>query len=385
MILLDRYILRSFLVPFLLCFFGFLSIWLVFDLQSNSSDFMEAHVSLKWVVYYYLTQVPQFMMICIPVGLLLALLFCLSKMSRSNEIISMLTAGQSLSRVLLPLMVVGLLMTGVCAALNYALAPHSDSIKRELRNGISKKPSKAATLTGQLFRNRPDRRTWYVTSMPAKADDPDPLLQGVSILEQNEAGTIIAKWYAFTARYRPDEKKWQFFNGKTFQFGADGTLLSAKTFQTLEVANWSETPWRIASSNLDPQGLSVPELREYLQYNADFPAPMLAPYRTHLFYRWALPFQCLAVVLFTGPLAIVFSRRGVLSGIAGAIFLFAGMMFLTFLMLAFGKGNRVPPGVATWSPVLLFGVIGLYLLYLKGTNRELPKLSDLFASKPKSR
>ncbi|MDD5349366.1 MAG: LptF/LptG family permease [Chthoniobacteraceae bacterium] len=383
MILLDRYILRSFLTPFLLCFFGFLSIWLVFDLQSNTSDFIEAHVSLRWVVVYYLTQVPQFMMICIPVGLLLALLFCLSKMSRSNEIISMLTAGQSLPRLLLPLVLVGLVLTGVCAALNYTLAPHSDSIKRELRNGISKKPSKARTLTSQLFRNRPDRRTWYVTSMPAKADDPDPLLQGVDILEQNETGAIVARWFAFTARYRPETKKWLFFNGKTVQFGADGTLLSSKPFQTLEINNWSETPWRIASSNLDPQGLSVAELQEYLKNNADFPKPQLAPYATHLQYRWALPFQCLAVVLFTGPLAIVFSRRGVLSGIAGAIFLFAGMTFFTFLMLAFGKGNRISPTFATWSPLLLFGGIGLYLLYLKATNREFPKLADLFAPKPK--
>lgn len=385
MILLDRYLLRSFLVPFLLCFFGFLSIWLVFDLQSNTSDFIDAKVSLGWVALYYLTQAPQFLMMCIPVGLLLALLFCLSKMSRSNEIISMLTAGQSLPRVLLPLIGVGLLLTGVCIALNYSLAPHSDAIKRDLRIRLSRNPGKAATLSGQLFRNRPDRRTWYVTSMPAKADDPDPLLQNVSILEQNEAGAIVAKWYAYTARYRPDVKRWQFFNGKTFQFGADGTLLSAKTFKTLEVNNWSETPWRIVSSNLDPQGLSVPELREYLQFNADFPEAQLAPYRTHLHYRWALPFQCLAVVLFTGPLAIVFSRRGVLSGIAGAIFLFAGMTFFSYLMLAFGKGALLSPALATWSPLLLFSGIGLYLLYLKTTNREIPTPSELFASKPKPR
>jgi len=383
MILLDRYILRSFLTPFLLCFFGFLSIWLVFDLQSNTSDFIEAHVSLRWVVAYYLTQVPQFMMICIPVGLLLALLFCLSKMSRSNEIISMLTAGQSLPRVLLPLILTGLVLTGVCAALNYTLAPHSDSIKRALKNGISKRKDKALSLAGQLFRNRPDRRTWYVTTMPAKADEPDPLLQGVYILEQNEAGAIIAKWYAYTARYKPDTKTWLFFNGKALQFAPDGSLLSDKSFQTLQLNDWSETPWRIASSNLDPQGLSIPELREYLQFNADFPPAQLAPYRTHLQYRWALPFQCLAVVLFTGPLAIVFSRRGILSGISGAIFLFAGMTFSSFLMLALGKGGRVSTAFAAWSPILFFGGIGLYLLYLKSTNREFPKLADLFASKPK--
>jgi LPS export ABC transporter permease LptG len=382
MILLDRYILRNFLTPFLLCFFGFLGIWLVFDLQSNTGDFLEAHVSLKWVTYFYLTQVPQFMMICIPVGLLLALLFCLSKMSRSNEIIAMLTAGQSLVRLLMPLIIAGIVLTGVCAGLNYSMAPHSDSLKKELKNGISKKSDKKAVLDGQLFCNRTDRRFWFVRKMPANPHDRS-ILQNVTILEQNKAGAITSEWLAATASYKPETKAWLFSQGNAVQFAPDGTIRSSKPFTVLQIDNWSETPWRIASSNLDPQGLSVPQLRDYLRFNSDFSAAQLAQYRTHLQYRWALPFQCLVVVLFTGPLAIVFSRRGVLTGIAGAIFLFAGMTFFSFLMLAFGKGARVSDVTAAWSPIVIFGCIGLYLLYMKGSNREFPKLAELFPSKPK--
>lgn len=382
MILLDRYILRNFLAPFLLCFFGFLAIWLVFDLQSNTSDFLEAHVSLKWVIFFYLTQVPQFMMICIPVGLLLALLFCLSKMSRSNEIIAMLTAGQSLTRLLMPLIVAGVVLTGVCAGLNYSMAPHSDSIKKELKNGISKKSDKRASLDGQLFFNRTDRRFWFVRKMPANANDRS-ILQNVTILEQNKAGAITAEWLAVTASFKPETKTWLFSHGTAVQFAPDGTIQNSKPFTTLQINNWSETPWRVASSNLDAQGLSVPQLRDYLRFNSDFSNAQLAQYRTHLQYRWALPFQCLVVVLFTGPLAIVFSRRGVLTGIAGAIFLFAGMTFFSFLMLAFGKGARVSAATAAWSPIVIFGCVGLYLLYMKGSNREFPKLAELFSAKPK--
>lgn len=374
MILLDRYILRNFLVPFLLCFFGFLSIWLIFDLQSNSSDFLDARVGAKFVAFYYLTQVPQFMMICIPVGLLLALLFSLSKMSRSNEIIAMLTSGQSLFRVMLPLIITGTLLTGVCIAINYELAPHSDSAKKQLKEQISKKAAKKTTLVGQLFRNRADCRTWYVTRMPARVVNNEAILQGVDITQQSEDGSITAKWYAFTASYKPATKTWLFFHGKVVHMARDGSIVSSTPFQALQIDNWSETPWRIASSNLDPQGLSVPQLRDYLRFNSDFPAAKLAPYRTHLLYRWALPFQCFVVVLFTGPLAIVFSRRGVLSGIAGAIFLFAGMMLLSSLTLAFGKHGTLSPFQAAWSPILLFGLLGVILMYMKNSNRELPKL-----------
>ncbi|HET6406322.1 MAG TPA: LptF/LptG family permease, partial [Chthoniobacteraceae bacterium] len=111
--LLDRYVLRSFLEPFLLCTFGFLAIWLIIDLSDNGPDFIQAKASLKVMGGFYLTQLPSIIVIVLPVGLLLALLFSLSRMSRTNELIAQLTAGRSIYRILLPLFGVGLICTGV--------------------------------------------------------------------------------------------------------------------------------------------------------------------------------------------------------------------------------------------------------------------------------
>src|SRR4051812_22096921 len=96
--ILDRYVLRNFLEPFLICLGGFIAIWLVFDLYDNGQEFIEYHVPLKTVGKFYLSQVPAVILLALPVGMLLALLFSLSKMSRHNEVISMLTAGRSLWR-----------------------------------------------------------------------------------------------------------------------------------------------------------------------------------------------------------------------------------------------------------------------------------------------
>src|SRR5712691_2052442 len=101
--LLDRYILRNFLQAYLYCIAGFISIWLIFDVSDNISTFLDEHLSLSRVLHYYLTQVPEVLVILLPVSLLLGLLFCLSRMSRANEIVSMLTAGVGVPRVVLPL------------------------------------------------------------------------------------------------------------------------------------------------------------------------------------------------------------------------------------------------------------------------------------------
>ena len=57
--LLDRYVLRNFLEPFFLCFTGFIAIWLIIDLADNFNDFIEAHASFRTIFEYYVTQVPQ--------------------------------------------------------------------------------------------------------------------------------------------------------------------------------------------------------------------------------------------------------------------------------------------------------------------------------------
>ena len=133
--LLDRYTLGHFLQAFVYCIAGFISIWFIFDVSDNISNFLDQRVSRILILKYYLTQVPQILVILLPVALLLALLFSLGRMSRSNEIVSMLTAGVSLPRILTPLLLAALLTTGVSTFLNYSLAPHAEYARKKLQIG----------------------------------------------------------------------------------------------------------------------------------------------------------------------------------------------------------------------------------------------------------
>ncbi len=371
--LLDRYVLQNFLIPFLYSTCGFLAIWLVFDLSDNGHDFIEAHVGLKTLAYFYLTQFPQILVICLPVGLLLALLYSLSRMSRSNEIISMLTAGQSVLRVMLPLFIFGLATAVFSLALNYSLAPHSDQMRKILMDRITKGKERTDEIDQQLFRNRQDMRTWLVQVIQQKQNT----IKGVDITQQDADGDIITKWYADRAVFNPDDHTWTFIRGKQVNFDKQGNILNTDGTWlrgTKKIAGWSETIWRIVSTNDDPQDLSVDELKTYLVNNSDFPGVRLAPFRTHLWYRWSVPFQCLVVVFIAAPLGIVYSRRGVLAGVASCIFIFSAMSFIEKLFLALGKGDRISAPVAAWSSDVIFALVGCYLLYLRANNRELPSL-----------
>lgn len=372
--LLDRYLLRNFLEPFVICFAGFMAIWLVFDLSGNLEDFIDAKASLKQIARFYATQVPAVVVISLPVGLLLALLFSLSRMSRSNEIISMLTAGQSMIRLLAPHIVIGLLATAVCLVLNYEWAPRAEAVKKAALEEITKgrKAGELEAVEAHLFRDRQNGRTWYVRRLRPNS----PTLTGLHVTQQDEEGRIVKKWYAARAEFDVRTRTWTLRRGMTVDFDAEGDIASTDLFPSdfRVIKGWSETPWRISSSHLEAQNLSVPDLRDYLEHNDDFPAVQLAPYRTYLLHRWAFPWQCLLVVFIAAPMAIVYSRRGVIGGVAVAMILYALLLLSTYLFLALGKGHRLSAELAAWIPSVVFLIIGLVLLILRSTNRDLPRL-----------
>ena len=77
---------------------------------------------------------------------------------------------------------------------------------------------------------------------------------------------------------------------------------------------------------------------------------------------------------------IVYSRRGILGGVAAAIGIFFSLVFVSSLFVALGKGNRIPPFVAAWGPMIAYFGIGLWLLWYRSTNRDLPKFKLPWAS-----
>jgi lipopolysaccharide export system permease protein len=376
MTLLDRYVLRSFLEPFLLALGSFLGLWLVFDLSDHGADFFRAGASGAIVVAFYLSQIPQILLLAIPIAMLLALLFGCSRMSRTNEIVSMLASGRSLSRVLMPLFVVGTLLSLACLWLNYELSPRAEAAKREALAAVGGKSAKANTrdlVEGHLFRDRLSNRTWFVRRLRPNGS----VLEGVQILQQDAQGNIRRKWYAARAIHDPATKRWTLQRGIIVDVSAEGEVLKIDNFQEQgqrQMDDWAETPWRIASSRLDPLQLTTPELEEYLRHNADFTALQLAPFRTTLQDRWALPWSCLVVVFLAAPLGIVYSRRGILQNVGAAILLFFLLLMSRSLFLALGRAHRLDPYAAAWVPLGLLWLTGLFLLWLRSANRDFASL-----------
>jgi lipopolysaccharide export LptBFGC system permease protein LptF len=273
----------------------------------------------------------------------------------------------------MPLFLVGLALTALMMGLNYEGAPHAEKTRKMMLKELNSGKKKELAEIALLFRNREDMRTWYMRKLRVN----DQQIDDVQIIQQDKKGTILRQWYARDAAYDAARKTWTLSDVKIVNTDKEGNIIPPISIhKELQITDWSETPWRIGSSKMNPDYLSVPELEDYLKYNSDFPPVRLAPFRTQLGNRWAVPLGAIIVVFLAAPMGIVYSRRGILGGVAMAIALFFLLFLSGNVLVAFGKGYRVDPFIAVWTPYAFFFAIGLLLLWLRSTNRDIriPKI-----------
>ncbi len=382
--LMDQYVVRSFLSPFSLCMFAFVAIWIIAGLTDDGP--LLASMTPAQLASLYLAQIPFVILFVMPIVFLLAGLFTLSNMSRANELITMIGTGRSVTRVLMPLFITAAYASLVCLALKYEWAPQSEGYKEAVL--ITAYQEKHAKLAGQeptkdiwakrgwMYVNKVDRRTWFVGAVPLKLSDP---MADIVIWEMDDSGQPITIWKAARARWIWDASppEWVFTGVTIYNYEKDH-IPRIENRRAMRITGWKETPWGVLSSSQDPSYLGMQGLTMYLNANEDSDAIGTAPFRTNRFYIFAEPASCFVMLLVAAPLGVVYSRRGAIGGVAGAIGIFAMMYIMRGTLLAMGQSNRISPMFAAWGTNLIISIIGLCLLWFRARNRELPKISEIF-------
>src|SRR5262249_25592310 len=141
--LLDRYLLRELLVPLGYCLAGFLIFWVAFDLFAELNNFQEHKLHGGDILEYYLVKTPEFLVIVMPMGLLLALLYTLTNHARHHEITAIRGAGISMWRLCVPYLGVGLAASLCLFALNEFLVPNTSDQADRILNRRVQRPKKA--------------------------------------------------------------------------------------------------------------------------------------------------------------------------------------------------------------------------------------------------
>ena len=371
--LLTKYIIRQITAPFSYSLGGFIAIWLIIDLSDNGPDLAKAGAPILGIAKYYLVQIPQILVTILPITLLLSILYTLGKLSKNNEIISMISSGLSLNKILTPIFFIGLYCSLISLTLNYEWAPEAESHKENVLMSFEKaevqSQNKQYKLNSRFYRNRESHRSWFIGAMPPNLASAK--LRNVEIYQSDENGNLIRSYYANQAKWSRSDNSWSLINGTIIQFNKNSENITQKKFQNRIIRDWNETPWKIYSGSLIPEELGIPGLSFHIKSNSKKPSKSLAPFKTHWHYRWALPLSCLDITLIASPLGIINSRQNLTSSATAAMIIFFLMLLLTNLFLALGQGMKIPAPIGAWSTNLIIGCIGIFLIILRRNNCEL--------------
>ena len=364
--LLARYTLRSVLGPLLFCFCAFTALWLIMDLLDNLKDFQEAKASLGRVLSFYAGILPFIYVTVMPASLLLAALYGLSRLSQSNEITAMLSAGRSLPEILRPVLILSAALSLLSMAANYHWAPRAEGNKEAVLNGMSHHQGDSIRLSSVLHETADGKRLWFIASIPFSMSN--GTMRGVHLHQRGPNGQWIEALVADAASWNLREG-WKLLNGHRVTY-ENGSPQSMRRFDSLGLKDIEETPWSMMADRLDGDAMGVPELCASLQ-SAQGPAQVkTVALRAHLHHRFAMPWQSFCLMLAAAPLGIAYSRRSAAGGIARALGLFFVLMFLNNLCLNLGRGAHLPAWFSNWLPHLLLAVVGWIVFVQRSSNRE---------------
>ena len=108
--ILARHIMKQLMLPFLCCFFGFIFLFFIGDLQDELSDMLQSK-NYGDIALYFLYIMPEKIPLITPMALLLASMYCFSKLNSHNEINAIRSSGISLVRMSLPVFLFALSMS----------------------------------------------------------------------------------------------------------------------------------------------------------------------------------------------------------------------------------------------------------------------------------
>jgi lipopolysaccharide export system permease protein len=346
---LDRYLARSFIEPFLVTVMVITGLYVVADAFDSlpkylrqASGIIEA---LSRIGQIYALRIPFFLSPVVPVATLIGAAFALSQLTAQNEINAMRASGLSYWRILSPIYAMASLAALLAMGNRELVVPRVEQLaapKIQAWTGTEKQSHEDELVVDEIEREQTKFTLYYDASRQR--------VTKLWVLETLPYGKTIS----FTAAHaEPIHDGWLLYDVK-----GEGTAVRERIWRTGLRTRDLET----ALLPLDVRPLSV--LHHEIQHPGGADAQHMASLRLFYAARLTYPFTGLVLIALGVPFVIGHEKiqRSRMLGIGICVVICIVFYTVQYISLDLGQHGRLPPEIAAWLPIVLFGAIGLYLL-----------------------
>ena len=362
--ILDEYVVMEFLKTFLLVLFGFVVLMLVFTFFDLVSDILRNHIPLSTVGQYLVNLTPDMLYQIAPLAVLIAVLVTFGVLNRNSELIAMKATGISLYRLVVPIVSIAAILSVSLFLFDEYYLPQANRKQEALRNIIKGRPPQTVLhpennwIFGQAGAGEQGRIFYYEFFDPVRNE-----FANLSVFEFDPATFALSRRiFASRAIWNANLNSWVFEDGWQRDFeGATVSEDGYHAFDQTSFAEMHEEPGYFKKESLQSQEMNFGQLDHYISdlRQSGFDTMVL---RVALWHKLAYPLIAIVMAVLAIPFALSMGRRGSLTGIAVAIFVALTYFVADSLFGAMGNHNYLPAALAAWSPDILFGLTGGYLL-----------------------
>jgi len=323
------------------------------------------------IAYLFALVLPQVLPFTIPLGVLVATLITLSRMSADGEITAMRAAGVPGRRVVPAILAFGLLSMLIASAASLWLTPWSIRERYRVENQLIA-GQLTADIQPRVFEEQFPNSILYVTDVvtgPTSrwkrvflADITPPEQRAPQAADRGDSPRItLASEALAVPQVASNRIQLTLRNGSTYEAGKDTSQYHITAFPAGDQGLEAQRPNEARASRPVIEMDTRPLYRQ-AYHNASLDRTDLLEARIELHQRFALPMACILLALTSVPLGITRRR----SGKSAAVVLTVALAFLYFTgmisLISLARQGSISPELAVWLPNLMFAIFGAAMI-----------------------
>lgn len=352
----DRYFFREIVQTTLFFLFTFYGLYVLIDYANHAATLHRYHIPFRLdeTALYYLCELFRRLNILLPFALLLATIKTLCRLNAQHELIALMASGVSIQRLLQPLLLVGIICTGISYLNTEMVLPLA---QKELKK-IEDKRSNASR------KHRP-----HHTQAINLEDNSILIFQSFDTDQQR---FVDAYWirnsdeiYRMKYLYPPlSEKPPTGHYVDKFERNKEGDLVVKNSLPTLPLPKLQLRQETLFETLSLPEEQSISELYSKLPHDQAI-SEKESQVVAHYAHKLILPWLCLLAVIGPAPFCLRISRNlPVFFIYAGGIFCLVAFNLIMNAAVLLTRRQTLSVFVALWLPFLLISSV-LSWRYLK--------------------
>ncbi|MCX6157920.1 MAG: LptF/LptG family permease [Ignavibacteriae bacterium] len=367
--LLDKYILRHFIVNLLFGIFCFIIIFILVDLFENMDRFIDKKLSIIQLAQYYAYFIPDILKLISPIGMLLASLFTVSRFVNYSELTAMKSAGISIYRYLLPILLFGSIITGFAIYFNGWVVPKANQQKYNFERTILGR-NLISDVTQNIYIQDKVNRVIIINYYNKTEQSCGNTL--IQIFNSDTLQKVVKRLDIANMKWNSGKKDWKVENGfiRSFAYPDKESLNVVKDIDLGDIAGFEKInlePEQIEKKRLKPEELELTEFKVFID-NLEANGQDAAKEKVDYYSIISFPFASIITIIF--GVSISSNNRKAGAALHFGISLIVSFIYLGFVKISqvFGYNGDVNPILTAWSANIMFLAVSLFNFYRLNRN-----------------